>query len=171
MKLSTLSGDSIEVRFLSDPHAWRGGMLAGGRRGQPVHAGSFLRRRIMVLDRALIGSPRELIRILVHEIFHFAWVRLGNARRRDWERLLADEFRGGVRGELGWSAEGRKGALARSDRARRTRRWREYACESFCDTAAWTICGGRHAEFTLPAPARRARRRWFCNLLRGRVSI
>jgi hypothetical protein len=137
-----------------------------------VHAGSFLRKRLVVLDRALLEAPRELARIVAHELFHFAWLRLGNPSRRAWERLLAAEIRAGVKGELGWSAEWRKDELRRPDPARRTRRWRAYACESFCDTAAWLLAGaGRHAEFTLPAGARRARRRWFSNLLRRAVSI
>jgi hypothetical protein len=137
-----------------------------------VHAGSFLRKRLMVLDRALLETPAELARIVAHELFHFAWLRLGNSTRRAWERLLESEMRSGVEGELGWSAEWRKAELRRPDLARRTRRWRQYACESFCDTAAWLLAGaGKHAEFTLSSPARRARRRWFGNLLRRPVSI
>jgi hypothetical protein len=51
----------------------------------------------------------------------------------------------------------------------RTRRWREYCCESFCDTAAWMYSGVRsHPEFTL-APRFRARRRlWFENAIGNR---
>jgi len=164
-------GAPIEVRFLDDPRAWRGRVLAAGERGQPVHAGTFLRRRLIVLDRALLDSPRELARILAHELFHFVWLRLGNPLRREWERLLAGEIRAGVAGELGWSAEWRKGELRRPDMAGRTPRWREYACESFCDTAAWVLRGGRHSQFTLAKQARAARRSWFCNLLSRRVSI
>jgi hypothetical protein len=67
-----------------------------------------------------------------------------------------------VRGELGWSAERMKAALSRTDGARRTRAWREYVCESFCDSAAWLLAGGAGSEeFTLPTAARRARRVWF----------
>ena len=164
-------GAPIEVRFLDDPRAWRGRLLTGDERGRPVHAGTFLRRRLIVLDRALLDAPRELARILAHELFHFVWLRLGNPSRREWEKLLAAEIRAGAAGELGWSAEWRKGELRRPDRARRTRRWREYACESFCDTAAWLLCGGRHTQFTLGKQARAARRAWFCNLLSRRVSI
>lgn len=164
-------GTAIRVRFLDDPRAWRGRLLAGEERGRPVHAGTFLRKRLIVLDRALLDSRRELGRILVHELFHFVWLRLGNPARREWERTLATEIRARVPGELGWSAEWRKKELGRADVARRTRRWRAYACESFCDTAAWLLTGGRHGEFTLPGRARRPRRRWFCNLLSRRVSI
>jgi hypothetical protein len=100
------------------------------------------------------------------------WLRLGNGVRREWEGLLEIEMRRRVKGELGWSAELRKRALRRIDRRERTRRWREYACESFCDTAAWLLAGaGRHGEFTLQAGARHARRAWFGNFLERGVSI
>ena len=128
----------------------------------PVHAGSFIRERRIALDSGLLGEPRELARILVHELFHFAWVRLGNARRRSFEELLAREIGRQARGELGWSAEWRKGGLRPGDAARRTPRWREYVCESFCDTAAWLFANiDSHPEFTLAARHRRARREWF----------
>jgi len=103
-----------------------------------------------------------LKRILIHELFHFVWLHLGNPSRRSWEELLLEEFRGHARGELGWSAEWRKLELGECDRRQRSRRWREYACESFCDTAAWLFTGlRRHAEFTLCARRREARRGWF----------
>jgi hypothetical protein len=45
------------------------------------------------------------------------------------------------------------------------RQWSEYACESFCDTAAWAYAGaGEHAEFTLAARWSEARRAWFAAL-------
>ena len=169
--LDFLRGSPIEVRFVDDPRAFRGRLLTGDERGRPVHAGTFLRKRLIVLDRALLAAPREFDRIFIHELFHFAWLRLGNSSRRDWERLLAAEIRSGAKGELGWSAEWRKLELRRHDVARRTRRWREYACESFCDTAAWILSRGRHAEHTLTAGARRPRRQWFCNFLSRPVSI
>ena len=116
-----------------------------------------MRERLMLLDPALRGA--ELRRIVVHELFHFVWLRLGNPKRREWETLLRLET---ARGELGWSAEWRKLELAPKDRARRTRRWREYACESFCDTAAWVYAGlKRHSEFTLSSRARARRAAWF----------
>jgi hypothetical protein len=44
----------------------------------------------------------------------------------------------------------------------RTRRWREYCCESFCDTAAWLYSGmRRHPEFALAAQFSAPRRAWF----------
>ena len=128
----------------------------------PVHAGAFLRERRIAFDADLVAHPPEFARIFVHEIFHFAWVRLGNPRRRSYECLLSEELRNRARGELGWSAEWRKRALAVHDTSRRTRRWREYVCESFCDTAAWLFSGvSAHPEYTLAARFRARRRQWF----------
>ncbi|MBS1854850.1 MAG: hypothetical protein JST11_05760 [Acidobacteria bacterium] len=138
-------------------------------RSGPVHAGSFLRERRIAFD----CTRDEFPRIFVHEVAHFVWLRLGNPARWSYERVLRAEFAAGVTGELGWSAEWRKRAL--SPRARRARSvaWREYCCESFCDTAAWLWSGiRRHAEFTLPAGPRAARARWFARTLgRGPLSI
>ena len=138
----------------------RSGKLAP--KGVAVHAATYLRERRIVLDRALLRRPRELRRIFLHELFHFVWWRLGNPRRLDWETLLAGELRAGARGELGWSAEIRKKSLTTRDIAERTRAWREYCCESFCDTgASILLSGGRHQEFTLAARFRRRREGWF----------
>ena len=156
-------GLPIEIAFMVAPRAHRGKLLAGRTaRGREVHAGSFLRQRRIVLDAALKKQPRELERILTHELFHFVWLRLGNAKRWSYEDLLRREMGNRVKGELGWSAECAKTALTRGDSVRRTRRWREYVCESFCDSGAWLLAGsGRHEEFTLPSASRRVRRGWF----------
>jgi len=115
-----------------------------------------------VLDRALLEDEAELSRIVWHEAHHFLWPRLGNPRRRAWEEVLRRELEGRARGELGWSAEWRKARLRPEDPLTRTRRWREYVCESYCDTGAWLGCGlGRHAEFTLAPRHRERRRAWF----------
>ena len=152
MLLPELRGRPIEIRFVRGLRDRRG----------PAHGGAFVRERRIHLDAALRRRRGELARIFVHEIFHFAWVRLGNARRRAWEALLAAEFASGAAGELGWSAEGRKQALRARDRAGRTRRWREYCCESFCDTAACLFAGvAQHPEFTLASRYRARRRAWF----------
>ena len=138
----------------------------------PYHASTSIPRRTILLDGGVLARRGEFERIVIHELFHFVWVRLSNATRRDWEAVLIGEFARGVRGELGWSSEWRKDTLAlRTARVRDARwrgafvrdaRWRRYACESFCDTAAWMFAGlGSHDEFTLPARARSARRRWF----------
>lgn len=116
----------------------------------------------MVLEEALMADPEDFARIFVHELFHFVWLRLGNAKRRSYEQVIARELQRGVRGELGWSAEWRKKKLDARDWRERTRRWREYCCESFCDTAAWRYAELRsHREFTLALAARTARRVWF----------
>jgi hypothetical protein len=161
-----VSGPPIDIRFAPALRAHRGQLQSGKLgRGKEVHAGSFLRRRRIVLDSALKTRPRELSRILVHELFHFAWLRLGNPKRRSFEALVRREMLARVPGELGWSAEHMKIALGRRDCALRTRRWREYVCESFCDTGAWLFSGaGRHGELTLPTGQRRQRRVWFRNL-------
>jgi hypothetical protein len=137
------------------------------RRG-PVHAGSFIRRRGIAFSCA---AP-DFGRIFLHELFHFAWVRLGNALRREWDEVLRRELARGVRGELGWSAEWRKNALGPEDAARRSRKWREYCCEAFCDTAAWVYSGMGGSvcpEHTLAQRARRGRRTWFERRIGGRT--
>ena len=163
------------VRILLRPslRAWRGKLLSGEGPGAAVHAGAFIRKREIVLDAALLAAPKEAGRILTHELYHLVWTRLSNAARRSYESLLTAELRSGARGELGWSAEWRKNALAASDIRARSRRWREYVCESFCDTAAWLSAGGgRHEEFTLPQAPRRRRRAWFLHAEElGRISL
>jgi hypothetical protein len=138
-----------------------------------VHAGSFIRKREIVLDQELKRQPQELARILVHELFHFAWVRLGNPARRSYETLVRQEWKQRARGELGWSAESRKRALSRdARRAGDLPRWRDYLCESFCDTAAWIYSGvRRHPEYTLAARHRNRRAEWFRAVFDGAIPI
>ena len=131
----------------------------------PHLAATSIPRRTIFLDREVLRRPGDFERILVHELFHFVWVRLDNETRRDWERVLTAEYRRQTPGELGWSAEWRKDKLRPDDVRSRTRAWRRYACESFCDSAAWLYCGlARHGEFTLRAPARRLRRAWMAQI-------
>jgi hypothetical protein len=143
--LPTLSGPPIrvELRDTLGPH----------------HAATSIPRRLILLDRGVLTQQGDFERILIHEIFHFAWVRLSNKSRRDWENILALE-RGP--GELGWSAEWRKQKLKSSDARLRSPKWKRYARESFCDSAAWLFSGLRqHDEFTLPEASRRRRKAWF----------
>jgi hypothetical protein len=165
--LPELDGKPILVRFQPELTAYQGKLLSRDSRGVPVHAGSFIRKRTITLERELIQKPAELQRILIHEIHHFIWARLGNPARRSFEDLLSAEK---SKGELGWSAQLTKMDLTRRDRARRSLRWRVYACESFCDTAAWYYASSRiHAEWTL-APSFRARRAaWFREYFDGRI--
>ena len=149
-RLPPATGAPIRVRFRPD--------LSGLG---PIHAGALLRERRLLLETSLARDTAEFDRIFIHELFHFVWLRLGNPRRLAYERLLAKEMAVHAGGELGWSAEWRKHALTAADCRKRTRRWREYACESFCDSAAWLFSGIRHPEFTLDSRCRAARRRWF----------
>ncbi len=142
--LPTLSGRPIEVRI----HPSLG----------PHLASTFIRRRLILLDSEVLARRGDFERILVHELFHFVWIRLSNAVRRDWERTVQRELDRRARGELGWSAERRKRKLTIGEAQRRGRAWRLYACESFCDTAAWCFAGLKtHDEFTLALAYRRAR--------------
>lgn len=135
-------------------------------------ASTFIRRRLILLDAEVLVQRGDFERILVHELFHFVWVRLSNAVRRDWGRIIEREIRAKARGDLGWSAERRKLNLTPKDARARTKAWRLYACESFCDTSAWLYAGLKsHAEFTLPAAHRRARRRWFESTIAGSLLI
>src|SRR3954453_1235687 len=110
----------------------------------------------------MLKTPRVLERIFVHEVFHFVWSKLGAKLRSSYEQLVLDEFEAAVVGELGWSAESMKLQLASSDCELRTRRWKDYLCESFCDTAGWLFGTARqYSEMTLGREQRDARRRWF----------
>jgi hypothetical protein len=154
-RLPPLTGAPIKIQRARGGADWRG----------DVHAGSFLRERRIIFD----CTRKEFPRIFVHELFHFVWLRIGNATRREYETLLAGEFEEGARGELGWSAEWRKAAMGPRDRPTRSRRWREYCCESFCDSAAWLFSGMRgHAEFTLAARFGLRRRHWLLKTFAGR---
>src|SRR5205085_9182151 len=65
--------------------------------GAPAHAATYLRKRRMVIEESLMADPEDFARIFVHELFHFVWLRLGNAKRRSYERLMAEELRRGAR--------------------------------------------------------------------------
>ncbi len=101
--------------------------------------------------------------IVVHEIFHFVWTRLSNRLRKEFTDLLLIEVARGARGELGESAGVKKSLLeAPNERSCNSRVWRDYVCESFCDTAAWLYAGVQRDEsFTLANRWRRRRARWF----------
>lgn len=159
------SGRPIHVSFRGQLSVCSGKLYSKSERGKAVHAASFLNRRRIVLDSELLADPAELRRILIHELFHFVWRRLGNPLRREWELRMQAEFSGGVRGDLGWSAECCKQSLQGNDAKNRTRAWRHYLAESFCDTAAWLFRSAEHGEHTLTARRRRMRKAWFARLL------
>lgn len=157
MPHAILTGEAILISVRQDLRCARGRIVADG---VPMHAATFIRRRRIVLDAELLQNDDELRRILIHELFHFVWARLDNSRRRSFERLLSSQR--GAPGELGWSSEYRKRELAARDVRQRSRKWREYVSEAFCDTAAYLYATRkRHGEFTLPAGERRKRIAWF----------
>ena len=162
-RLPPLQGRAILVRFLPDLRAGRRKIYSERPHGQPVYAASFIRQRRVILDLELQRRRSELGRIVVHELFHFVWARLGNPARKSYLELLKSERRARARGELGWSAELRKTRLSRrAPSGSRASQWRDYACESFCDTAAWLYSGlRRHPEFKLAARHRKRRADWF----------
>jgi hypothetical protein len=158
-----LEGRSVRLRFLPALTADRRRLYSNRPHGLPVYAGSYIRKREIVLDQELERQPKELARILVHELFHFAWVRLGNPARCSYDALIRREWKQRARGELGWSAESRKrifpGCMLPT---RDSAPWRDYLCESFCDTAAWLYSGVRvHPEYTLAKRHRDRRAAWF----------
>lgn len=158
--LPPLAGAPIAVAYRDGVRVLRGRLVHIG--GHEMHAATWIRSRRMVLDTALRRDREEWRRIVVHELFHFAWARLGNNARRAWHELLRREFAAHAKGELGWSAEWRKDKLIPIGLDRSTRQARDYACEAFCDTAAWLYAGlDSHEEFTLPARWRKPRRLWF----------
>ena len=166
-----MEGRPIRIRFLPALTVGSGKLYSQRSCGQPVYAGSYIRKREIVLDRELKQHPGELARILTHELFHFAWVRLGNPARRSFENILRQELKQHAHGELGWSAESRKSVFARAPRSNShyPLPWREYICESFCDTAAWLYSGvRRHGEFTLGARYKKRRAGWFSETFRNR---
>jgi hypothetical protein len=169
MPHATLTGEPIRIVKRQDLRC--SGSQVVTNRGTPVHAATFIRRRLIVLDAGLFRRDAELRRILIHELFHFVWVRLANPVRRSFERLLAGQMT--ARGELGWSAEYRKQDLTPRDIRQRSRKWREYCCEAFCDTAAYLYARSRrHDEFTLARGACQKRMLWFGkNLGTGNVRI
>src|SRR5687767_14244271 len=69
----TFVGGPVSIEFLPNLSVHRRQLLSNCGVGHEVHAGSFLRERSIVIDSALRGP--ELTRILLHELFHFAWIR------------------------------------------------------------------------------------------------
>jgi hypothetical protein len=164
-----LTGELIRISAHPDLRCSRGKIVVG--RGTHVHAATFIRQRRIVLDAGLFRNTVELRRILIHELFHFVWVRLPNSARHSFERLLIAQRT--APGDLGWSAEYRKQELLASDVRRRSRKWREYCCEAFCDSAAYLYARSKiHDEYTLSQRHRQKRIAWFGkNLGSGSVRI
>jgi hypothetical protein len=141
-RLPQLAGRPISVSFQPDLAACRGQLLSrASGRGTAVYAASFIRQRKIVFETSLLENPAQLRFFAVHEIFHFVWARLGNAKRAEFARLLAAEMAHGARGELGESSAIQKARTGPKERGKFPQRWRDYVCESFCDTAAWLYAG------------------------------
>ncbi len=156
--LPSLAGGPVFVSARPELTAWRGKLLSWATgQGTPVYAASFIRRRRIVLESSLLENEDLLRLILVHELFHFAWPRLGNPARLAWSDLLAVEYAARSRGELGESASLRKESAHKSER-----HWKDYACESFCDTAAYCYSGvSQHPWFRLASRWLHRRTDWF----------
>jgi hypothetical protein len=168
-RLPELRGKRIHVSFQPKLTAHRGKLFSNAPKGESVYAGCFLRKRRIILEQQMLRTPRILERIFVHEVFHFVWSRLGVTLRGSFEALIASELDRKARGELGWSAESMKLKLTRKDREERNNRWKDYICESFCDTAGWLFGSRRqYSEMTLARTHRERRRRWFEKFLQGR---
>jgi hypothetical protein len=154
------------LQFLPDLTAHRGTLLSCAvARGRPVHAASFLNTRRIVIEKQLICKPPDLRLVLAHEIFHFVWRRLGNVNRRNYCSVLVEEYAKRARFELGESAAVAKERLTDSDCALHSPAWRDYVCESFCDTGAWFWAGiGSHRYFQLARRWRARRAAWLSDL-------
>lgn len=161
-RLPELRGRAIDVKYRPRLTAWKGQLLSKSHKGDAVYAGCFLRKRQIVLDDGMLRTPRVLERIFVHEVFHFVWSRLGKPLRDSWHGVIDAEIVRCANGELGWSAESMKLTVSDEDRTTRSRRWKDYVCESFCDTAGWYFGSARrYSEMTLGTEQRAARRLWF----------
>lgn len=149
--------------MLPEPTAHRGKLLSGRpEQGVRVYAGCFIRKREIILEQDLLLNSGKLRFILIHEIFHFVWARLSNELRSSYGDLLKIEVENRARGELGESASLKKALLPSYHPERETRRWHDYLCESFCDTAAWLYSGLREQpELTLGKRWRLRRKAWF----------
>lgn len=120
-----------------------------------------------MLEAALLSTPAMFRLILIHELFHFAWLRLGNNLRQDFKTLLLQEWKNGAAGELGESSGVMKRRLRQAAESATPGLWRDYACESFCDTAACFYAGsGNDGLFTLRERWRKRREAWFQEIAR-----
>jgi hypothetical protein len=134
--------------------AHRGQLLYGSGPGEEVVAASFLTRREIIFDADLLAHAPDFVNIVAHEIYHFVWRRLPNSERTGWSDLLAAEKRP--------SHPGLSSRL-RYDNWREAptpRRWKDYICEAFCDSAAALT----HPNATISPH----RRKWLSHLMKKR---
>lgn len=155
--LPSIDGGPVFISARPDLARHQGKLLSPSRgTGTAVYAASFIRQRRIVLESSLLSEPDLLPLILVHEVFHFVWPRLANRQRQEYTEILKSERVRGARGELGESSGVRKLTCdTPSD-------WKDYVCESFCDTAAF-LYGGvpRHPWFRLASRWTQRRSLWF----------
>jgi len=157
----------VQLAFLPDLTVCRGKLLSGAEVGTPVYAAAFLRQRRIVLESGLLSDPAVLRFIFVHELFHFVWMRLSNRVRDEYSRLIAYEMERGARGELGESSAVKKAAIGKGTPSGPvTALWRDYVCESFCDSAGCLFTGAPvHESAKLGKAWTAIRRHWFeCKL-------
>jgi hypothetical protein len=148
--------------------AYKGKLLSRSQKGNSVYAGCLLRKRKITLDDSLLRTPGVWERIFAHEVAHFIWSRMHPELRQSYEQMIREELRKGAPGELGWSSESIKLRLIRADLLKCSSRWRNYLCESFCDTTGWMFSRARrYAELTLPAAFRERRRDWCASHVDG----
>jgi len=168
-----LEGEPVSLSFRPDLSAHRGKLLSRKlEKGTPVHAAAFIRQRRIVLETALFKDRQRLQQILVHELFHFVWARLGNHKRAEFSAILRRELERNARGELGEAAAVKKARLQPGDHRIENRRWRDYLCESFCDTAAWYHTGvNLPDEVTLGRRWSKPRARWIDSIFQERRSF
>ena len=135
-------GRPVQVAFLPELTAHRGKLLSRADHGTPIYAATYIRRRKIVLETSLLADSAALRFIFVHELFHFVWVRLGNKTRDEYSGLLLAEIAGRARGELGESSGVKKAELREHvELSPSSALWRDYMCESFCDSAACLFTG------------------------------
>lgn len=156
--LPAIAGGPIFINVRPELSVCAGELLSGASgRGKQVYAASFIRHRQIVLETTLLTNKPVFRLILAHELMHFLWASLTNGPRRSFEELLRYEYSRHARGELGESSWVKKERCQAGFRC-----WKDYVCESFCDTGAWLYSGVRqHESFTLAARWRNRRANWF----------
>ncbi len=133
-------------------------LLVSEAKGTPVHAATFLRDRRIVIETKLLSDCSALRFVLVHELLHFGWLRLGNTLRSQFASLLHREVQSRAAGELGDSS-----SIAKERwkvRPASPHLWKNYVCESFCDTGA-SLYSAAPREAQLAPRWMQRREHWF----------
>ena len=130
-------------------------MRPGSPFTRPPTSGSAYRAGCGLRD-----SAAGLRRILVHELFHFAWASLGNPTTQSWARVIEAEWNSRARGELGWSAEYRKEgrcAAYRPESDYSSRSWRRISVRKLLRYRGVALCRVGFARRVYARPALRER--------------